>query len=832
MKSKVMSKCLYWIPILVVVCSTIGNSQDKALKDLYAVRTPTYCLKPNGDVMGKVADNLRDPDKNFGTWVVFADRDEDSVYTDKNLTMFKSTVDFLAAFYVIEETENAVRLISYQNKDIRIKVKDKVKFDPQEATEVGWMPKRKLLLWQTSLLDNTTGFLRKAVPVQKLKAGQTDSKVAADRLRVGKGVCDFYKSPYISNYDPTSDVNFFKYLFIFKEEGNRLLLGKINEVSVGNIQTYIYGWVPKSQVHQWNNAVCLRVNYEDRAVKERIAKGVDVKFFQSKEEAEKFGDGDLTVKGASIEFAKQGQTQYESSYILGFPVISEEDFATRGILKTGYITNLKGPDGKNIFTVQDKAKIDSVIAQVKSNMDNVNVLFVLDGSLRTTYFDDIATAVNNLVAVDNDDFSSTKYNWGAVIYNDESCPDQKIQRINWEDKKANFVNTLRRFVGNTPPDCRFNRAAGAPVISALKEASKMFRDNKSSNIIILMGTSGDPDQSVSMSALAKSFVAKNISLRVFQVNNLGGAIYEDFFDQSRELMKTAAEESDKNLSKLSNTYSSLQTVELRIRNNSFSLTNTSNPGEITFSSEGQKINESDLRQYISNYFVRSQLRLETIKSIFDDGRFKDTDYTVDQRKTILAALLGVNALSEDMIKVLSGLDNIQLFIEAYTVLRMDSKLSNPLLVRALFMSSEEFNRLKDIVVRINDASEGNQREVLRSAIINIYLLYIGGNLKPSQYSMAEIMKMATGVPSNNKALKYTPDDILDVKKVPDACIRALREGFSKMQANLDKVEKDPSQVYKNDKYYEDEVFYWVPESFIKLEEDCGVQKDTGKGKKK
>lgn len=832
MKPEISMKQLLRITVMLLFCATHSIAQDKAIKDLYAVRTPKYCLRPDGNVLGKVADNMRDPDKNSGTWIVYADRDEDTVYTDKNLTNFKSTVDFLTAFYVIEETENAVRLISFQNKDIRIKVKDKVKFDPQEATEVGWMPKKKLLLWQTSLLDNTTGFLRKAVPVQKLTSGQTDSKVAAERLRVGKGVCDFFKSPYHANYDPTSDVNFFKYLFIFKEEGNRLLLGKINEVSVGNIQTYIYGWVPKSQIHQWNNAVCLRVNYDDKAVKEREAKGVDVKFFQTKEDAEKYGDGDLTVKGASIEFAKQGQKQYESSYILGFPVISEVDFATKGVLKTGYITNLKGPDGKNIFTVQDKAKIDSVIAQIKSNMDNVNVLFVLDGSLRASYFDDVATAVNNLVTVDNDDFSSTKYNWGAVVYNDLSCPEQTIQKINWEDKKANFVNSLRRFVGNTPPDCRFNRAGGAPVNGALKEAAKMFRDNKSSNIIILMGTSGDPDQSVSMSALAKSFVAKNISLRVFQVNNQGGAVYDDFFDSSRELMVASANEADQNLSKLSNTYASLQKVDVKPRDNSFVLIHTSNPGEITYCADGQKISESKLREYISNYFVRSQKRLETIKSIFDDGRFKDTDYTVDQRKTVLAALLGVNALSEDMIKVLSGLDNIQLFIEAYTVLRMDSKLSNPLLTRALFMSSEEFNRLKDIVDRINDAGEGNQREVLRSAIMQLYLMYIGGNLKPNQYSMAEIMKMATGVPSNNKALKYTPDDLLDVKKVPDACIQALREGFGKMQANLDKVEKDPSQVYKNDKYYEDEVFYWVPESFIKLEEDCGVQKDVGKGKKK
>jgi hypothetical protein len=829
---------LFTLPVFVylLLCFFIpsrGFAQDKSIKDLYALRTPNYCLRPTGQVLGKVPDNMRDPNKNDGTWVVYADRDEDSVYLDKNLTKFKTTVDFLSAFYVLEETENAVRIISFQQKDIRIKVKDKVKFNPEEATEVGWMPKSKLLLWQTSLIDAQTGFLRKAVPVQKLSVGQTDSKVAAEKLRVGKGVCDFYKSPYIPKYDPTSDVNFFKYLFIFKEENNRLLLGKINEVTVGSIQTYIYGWVPKGQVHQWNNAVCLRVNYDEKAVKERVSKGIDVSFFRTPEEAERFGKGDFTTKGASIEFAKDGQGQYESSYILGFPIISEEYFESKGVLKTGYITNLKGPDGKNIFTVQDKAKIDSVVAQVKSNMDNVNVLFVLDGALRQSYFDDIASAVENLVQIGSRDFSSTRYSWGAVIYNDANCPDQMIQKINWEDKKANFVSSLRRQVGSTPPACRNDRKSGAPVISALKEAARMFPSSRTNNIVILVGTSGEANQETSVSSLVKTFVSKNISLRAFQVNNMGGAIYDDFFDQSRELMVKSAQESDQNLSKLSNSYATIQKVDVKPRDNSFVLVNTSNPGEITYCADGQKISEGKMRELLVNFLVRGQKRLEQIKSIFDDGKFKDTDYTVDQRKSVLSALLGVQALSEDVISVLSGLDNIQLFIESYTVLRTDpSKLSNPLLVRALFMSSEEFNRLKDIVERMDNASGEGSRENLRNAIIQLQLMYIGGNLKPNQFSIGEIMKMATGVPSNNKALKYTPDDILDAKKVPESCINLLREGFRKMSANLDLVERDLKQIYKNDKYYEDEVFYWIPESFIKLNEDCGVQKETSKGKKK
>ncbi len=823
--------------ILLIFFSVIIDIKDcfSQSKVYLAVKMPKKYLMPNGEVLGKVSSSERDPTVNEGTWIVFADRDNDTVYQDKNLAIVKTQVEFMERLFVVDETEFALRVVRYQSYGTLKKEKGGTKLIVDDYDDLGWMPKKKLLLWQTSIIDIGTNFVKKAVPVQRLKEGDSDSKAAADRLRKGKGICDFYPSPTAATFDTLKDVNYFNYLFVFKEENGRVLLSKKNDVDVGNIANNIYGWVPKSQIHLWNNSVCLRINYSSKAIAEREKKGVEPKFFPNYTAAANFESGDFTEKGATPELSKEGETQHESSYILGFPIIStKEELKSKRIVKSGYITNVKDKFGKNIYSTDGKARIDSILAQLRDRMNRVNVVFVLDGSLRGKYFGPVASSIDNLIGLEKG-FTSSQYNWGAVIYNDQSCS-ELIQLSNSSGKSKNkdgIVSWIKQQI-NSAPCGEINRKDGAPIFEAMKKAEIFFDGNRSSNMVIVIGTSGEEMNSSQLESLKQSYNKLDISMTVFQVENRGGAVYEDFYESFRTLMIEVAKDQEQELKEKYKNYASLPPVKLKLIGDSrFKLENTSVPGTIIFSSEGKPIIASEIQSKIKSHLYANQERLGKLIAKLDDGRSgsnRDIDYTVDQKKELILYMLGVKSLKEEDINILSSLDNIQLFIEAFTVLEFAPNVgvNEPLLVRSLFMSSLEFANLKQIVDKLNDAGMGNTREKLSNAIKQIQLNYIGGSINSRQYPIGEILKMATGVPSYNKALKFTADDFLDERKVDAECLSILLEDFSKMQAKLEMVEK--STKYYNNRY--GEKFYWIPEEYLYITENCSKQSESVKPKKK
>lgn len=814
--------------LLLLLSTTIGFTQTKIYN---AVRIPKKYLSGNtGEILGKVGSNERDPYANEGAWIVYADRDNDTVYQDKNLSVYKTELNFLDRLFVVEETDIAVRVVRYQPKDMLKKEKGGAKLYVDEYDDLGWMYKRKLLLWQSAIIDPNTYFVKKAVPVQKLREGESDSKAAMDRLRKGKGICDFYPSPNAVNFDTTKDVNYFNYLFVFREENGRLLLSKKNDVDVGNISTNIYGWVPKSQVHLWNNSVCLRINYSPKAIAERKKKGVNPKFFPSYEEAAKFESGEFTTYGASPELAKEDELQHESSYILGFPIIStKEELKSKRIVKSGYITNVKDKNGKNIWSTDGKARIDSIISKLKYRINNVNVVFVLDGSLRSRYFGTIASSIDNMISLDKG-FTSTQYSWNALVYNDNNCDEAiKLSKKDFSSMTKDGIVTWIKGQISAGSGCINNRNEGAPILQAMENASRFCKDPKKANMVIVIGTSGEEVSEERLSALVNSYSNNDISVVVFQVENKGGPVYDDFFMTMRKLLVSVAENQDDTLKK----YATLPAVKLKLIGDSkFKLVNTSIPGSIVLSSAGKMLNPQDISRMTTNHLQYNQERLNKLLAKLDDGRTgsKDVDYSPEQKKELILYMLRVKSLTKEEIGVLSSLDNIQLFIEAFTVLEFAPNvgMNEPLLVRSLFMSSLEFSNLVEIIQRLSDASYGNPREKLSNAIKQIQLNYIGGNMNSKQFTFNDIFRMATGVPSYNKALKYTADDFLNETKVDLDCINALLEDFSKIQYNLEMIEK--SKLYYNDRY--GEKFYWVPEEFLYVSENCSKQPLNQNSKKK
>lgn len=180
-------------------------------------------------------------------------------------------------------------------------------------------------------------------------------------------------------------------------------------------------------------------------------------------------------------------------------------------------------------------------------------------------------------------------------------------------------------------------------------------------------------------------------------------------------------------------------------------------------------------------------------------------------------MLRVKSLTKEEIGVLSSLDNIQLFIEAFTVLEFAPNvgMNEPLLVRSLFMSSLEFSNLVEIIQRLSDASYGNPREKLSNAIKQIQLNYIGG--KMIQAICLCLMISSEWQPVFQVIIKHLSIPQMVQMKLKWISIEScLLKIFPKF--NIIWTHSRKSKLYYNDRY--GEKFYWVPEEFLYVSENC------------
>ncbi|MBL0341152.1 MAG: hypothetical protein IPP71_09615 [Bacteroidetes bacterium] len=123
-----------------------------------------------------------------------------------------------------------------------------------------------------------------------------------------------YNSPKVdAKFDANKDIKLWQYLFVFKREGNMVLLAKGNKVSASSISEDILGWSDETkQLHIWDNAVCLRINFENDAIQERKDKKIDVQFFRDVNEARNFRDKGV---GSSLPFYYDDPTNDEKQTI-------------------------------------------------------------------------------------------------------------------------------------------------------------------------------------------------------------------------------------------------------------------------------------------------------------------------------------------------------------------------------------------------------------------------------------------------------------------------------------------------------------------------------------
>ena len=259
------------IPVLILFVVSLfipirGNSQIVGKKPM---ETPVQFIVPKSGVSIEISDATRPGH----LWIVCSDRNNNKTFKDTLLIDLDKTIDFLDPFYVIEDKGEIIHIIK----------------DPELeegifsflAEDYGWIKKGNMLLWQHCLVSpNGT---------QNLKGLVQNTLTEVKQERVEQGVTYFYNPRLKSKSQKLS--RSYEILYIYKINGNALLLGKSPSFFVDFAKENILGWIPKNQVTQWDHNIALEVNWDKEAANERKNKEQPAIFYYEKLRAKKYGEG-------------------------------------------------------------------------------------------------------------------------------------------------------------------------------------------------------------------------------------------------------------------------------------------------------------------------------------------------------------------------------------------------------------------------------------------------------------------------------------------------------------------------------------------------------------
>ena len=757
-------------------------------------------------------------------WTVYSDREDNDTYLDKKCTKKNTTLHFMDCFVVAQETDDALRLVRFDpvNQPFVEKSgskKGELVFKPS-AEDVGWIKKTRILLWTSALVNDSTKYTQKAISVKKLENG---SNSLESILKKGRGILDLYTYPdggKRERYAAGKDITLFQYLFVLKSdpETKMLLVAKEYKITPSGYIDEILGWAPESQLQIWDNAVCLRINFDEAAVQERKEKNIKVQFFKDIEGAKAFRDNKPATPLPFIyEDPNDNQKRNDNPYFYGFPIV-DKDLMEPNIYKTGFVTQTVDKNGRTIFSANKQANINEQFEEIKKNFKKVNILFLIDGSQRA-FMKTVAQSLTNIALLDGgSNTTKNSYKLGAIIYNDVKCSTDAFKIISLTNSKDIFLDKLLNESESTSP-CNVNRETdGAPTFSAIKKGCDMFDSKDQTNIIIMVGTTSDPDKSEKINSL-KALIGKHVKISFIQTVSKEGSLYDTYVKDCKGFLIENAKAFDANFFANDLKSGKLKPAKLIPSNteNIAILENSGVSGSFYWADAGKQIDAVDMSKKIQNLIGANENSINSIIERYEGNTtggikgMKDGVEDTEETKQLMAMLIEKGFKPEE-INQLANVQNFQLFIEGYASI-VNKKMITPILNRTLFLNRNEYNDLVTIFENLNESyTTSNQRNNIINTYKEIIKKYKGSasNSDLEDFNLNDFMKLVTGLVgiSRNPLFNRSLEDIQNEKKTNADDLQILKNGFNNIYKNLKRIKGDKNYRLEQD----NETFYWIPEN--------------------
>lgn len=482
--------------------------------------TPTSIVNVNG-IKEKISGK---------PWIVYSDRSQNSSFEKPGSSKKIKDLNFLDHFFVIEETDGWIKIISDPNFDWTTS-----KFS-QQKQDYGWVKKDEMLLWNHCLIDSKSTFDKKAMLLNTVETVKMKTKgLEFDKVK-------FSQDPE-GKTTSIKQSSLYEILFVFKKENGLLLLGDRPTTLYEDIKKNVYGWVPENRVTPWDTRVVIEPNWKPEAIAERKRKGQTAKIFLNISRAENCNAGNCNDNYLWQEDSYNGRMPGSWRR---FPVLRETE--KNGIYEVGVMGKVINDIG-NERSALEIARIDSMITNIKSEAQKINIVFVVDGSTSMyQFFKPISQAIDSTMdRLIQGKTTNNEFRFGAVVYRDYLEGDRLAEVHPLTSDEAEVSAFFRNIESYDSKDKDYPEA----VFYGLKTALNGVLESKyQSNFIILIGDAGNhhrnklssEDETVIESSEISNLLNENrCNLIAFQVNQKNHPTYPDFVNQVKNLLTETAQ---------------------------------------------------------------------------------------------------------------------------------------------------------------------------------------------------------------------------------------------------------------------------------------------------
>lgn len=663
-------------------------------------------------------------------WTIHIDREGASVYTSYSGTNKVSDVTL--------RTGQPLTVAEVRNG--RAQVFDMVKESSgfpnisKEAEAIGWVDLNQCFL---------SSFCLKGEGMLSGKKGQTFSlprkAILAPKTNLKSGEKEeltFYSLPSANSKPFNSQRFLFQPYYIMKEDNGWFLLSQTDKMSADPIAAkgQMVGWIKATNVVEWGTRTTLEPNWDGQA-KGRYSSGIPAYPYDNsgRSAAQKY-QSDATIGRAMTKFECKGQRMSGEKMR---PISLRND---NGVVKS-LLTLNPGSD------INEQLKEE--IARIKEQQNNINIVFVLDGTKSMDpYYEPCVAAIEEASRSIRAKSSASNIKFGVVIYRDLGHPSDALELLPLSrniDAVKNFLRGVQcKSIGDKDiPESMF--------YGLYDGVDQLNLPNNQSNLLIHIGDAGNPvendptKQPINGKYRSEKDVANLISdlemnVVSFQVNRSNHPSYFHFGQQMKTILTKAA---DNNQVARNASWKGQRKVDSGYE---IQTSNSADDApiipvfELTLAQNGQTSTRV-LQDAIEDAIV-SMERMTQERIIWLEKQITSAEPNPEFEKWLRVNLKNQgksDADINDIIRALntSGGDIIKTAYTVQDVTWTDSK--TPPFRSVIYLSEREFrqlmNQMKDLNDLANDVSTNQRKEFIDILITQVL---VSAGISPSNLSATQM----------------------------------------------------------------------------------------------
>jgi hypothetical protein len=558
--------CRYCLPIIgiimIVSCSTKKITVKKTPKTKIVYNYQDKLLL-NGNP------RLKKP------WIIYADKDNVSVYSNKKYINSDKKVDFGTPFIVLKKNGDLYKVARYEPKSI---INNKI--EKKKAKPYGWIHKNDLLLWDESLRNEANGFRIKSVlSINNKKVIKNSENFFSNDSVI------LYKEPaLLTESDIKLPIGDIVYLYKLNDGNTKALIGSNPIKNADDENTKIYGWIDTQILSLWNQRTSFKINsprvrdnnsqvFDNR--QDTISKHSSFLNYSFNNTPKKNGIENLFA----LEYSKK-----------------DNDFLIN------YFDNVSDYSDNRAYNVLGGEILFNDYKNIVENSKHLNIAFLIDASPdNVSLLSNLKSVIQelNLNLINLDYFNEITYS--ALFYNIDK------KKSNENVLLSHNYNDLIKILGKEFP---YNKNQSNSLYESTRELNNMLTPRaEETNLVIIVGNKLEDRDKINQNSLISDLASINSKIVFFQLKSDNSDNYNDFvlFGETA-LKKTTNSSSQNKKRKLINQDHVIDWIEFDLSRGDQGIyrldypNNSMTPGAIVFPKKGE-ISRSLLLQNILNQII-------------------------------------------------------------------------------------------------------------------------------------------------------------------------------------------------------------------------------------